>query len=165
MLLKRATPCLLLDGRRLVKTVRFRNRAYLGDPINIARLFNDKEVDELIILDIAAARTRSRPDFDYLANLTGECFMPVCYGGGVRNVEDVRFLLSIGIEKVAINTSALTEPDVVSRSADAFGSQAIVASIDVGRDWLRRHRVFTAGGRRNTGLDPVRAAEIGRAHV
>ena len=110
MLQKRAIPCLLLKDRGLVKTVKFRDPSYLGDPINIVRIFNDKEADELILLDISAARSRSRPQFDYLANLTSECFMPLCYGGGVREFEDVRILLSLGIEKVALNTAAFEDP-------------------------------------------------------
>jgi cyclase len=160
MLQKRAIPCLLLKDRGLVKTLKFRDPSYLGDPINIVRIFNDKEADELIVLDISAARARSRPQFDYLANLTSECFMPLCYGGGVREFEDVRILLSLGIEKVAINTAAFEDPDIISRAADAFGSQAIVGSIDVGKDWLGRRRAFTAGGKKNSGLDPVDAAAL-----
>jgi cyclase len=158
MLQKRAIPCLLLKERGLVKTVGFRNPAYLGDPINIVRLFNDKEADELILLDITAARTRARPQFDYLANLASECFMPLCYGGGIRDMEDIQRLLSLGIEKVSINTAALESPDLISRAADSFGSQAIVGSIDVGRDWLGRRRVLVAGGRKATRLEPEAAA-------
>ncbi len=160
MLQKRAIPCLLLKDRGLVKTVKFRDPSYLGDPINIVRIFNDKEADELILLDISAARSRSKPQFEYLANLTSECFMPLCYGGGVREFEDVRILLSLGIEKLAINTAAFEDPDIVARAADAFGSQAIVGSIDVGRDWLGRTRAMTAGGKKSTGLDPAAAAAL-----
>ena len=160
MLQKRAIPCLLLKERGLVKTVRFRDPAYLGDPINIVRLFNDKEADELILLDISAARTRARPQFEYLANLASECFMPLCYGGGVSDIEDIRKLLSIGIEKISINTAGLEAPDLISRAADSFGSQAIVGSIDVGRDWLGRRRVMVAGGRKATRLEPEAAAAL-----
>jgi cyclase len=158
VLQKRAIPCLLLKQQALVKTVRFKDEAYLGDPINIVRLFNEKAADELIVLDISAARRRSPPRFDYLAALASECFMPLCYGGGIKTVEEIRTLLSVGIEKVAINTAAFESPDLISNAAESFGSQAVVASIDVGRDWLGRQRVFTAGGRRATGLDPVAAA-------
>jgi cyclase len=148
----------LLKGNGLVKTVRFARPSYLGDPINIARLFNDKEADELIILDIDATRERRRPRFDYIGALASECFMPVCYGGGITSVEDVRDVLSTGVEKVALNTAAVADPSLVSRVADIFGSQAIVVSIDVKKDWLGRERAFTAGGTRNSGLDPVALA-------
>jgi cyclase len=110
MLQSRAIPCLLLKGRGLVKTVRFAKPSYLGDPINIARLFNDKEADELIILDIDATAERRRPRFEFLAELASECFMPVCYGGGIRSVDDVRDILSCGVEKVSINTAAVENP-------------------------------------------------------
>lgn len=159
MLQNRAIPCLLLKGRGLVKTVRFANPSYLGDPINIVKLFNDKEADELILLDITATIERRGPGFDYLGSLTSECFMPMCYGGGVRTVDDVRRVLATGVEKVAINTAAIDDPDLLTRAADVFGSQAIVASIDVNKDWLGRTRVFTHAGRKNRGLDPVAAAK------
>jgi len=158
MLQTRAIPCLLLKGRGFVKTVQFKNPVYLGDPINIVRLFNDKEADELIVLDITAARERRPPPFDFLANLTSECFMPLCYGGGIRTVDDIRTLLSIGIEKVSINTAAVDDPGLVNRAADTFGAQAIVASIDVKGGWFGKSSVYTNGGRKNTGLDPVSVA-------
>lgn len=158
MLQKRAIPCLLLKGRGFVKTVRFRNPVYLGDPINIVRLFNDKEADELIVLDITATLERRPPQYDVIATLTSECFMPLCYGGGVRNIEDMRTLFSLGIEKVAINTMGVEDPELITRAANMFGSQAVVASIDVKRDWLGRRRVHTTSGRKNTGLDPVSLA-------
>ena len=147
-----------------MKTVRFHDPSYLGDPINIVRLFNDKEADELILLDISAARTRSGPQFEYLASLTSECFMPLCYGGGISSVDDIGALLSLGIEKVAINTAAFADLDLLSRAADAFGSQAVVGSVDVRRDWLGRSRAFVAGGRKNTGIDPSVAAELMEKH-
>ncbi|MEP6506723.1 MAG: AglZ/HisF2 family acetamidino modification protein [Gemmatimonadales bacterium] len=158
MLQTRAIPCLLLKGRGFVKTTRFRNPKYLGDPINIVRLFNDKEADELIVLDIAATVEKKPPQFEFLANLTSECFMPLCYGGGVRTIEDIRTLLSIGIEKVAINTAAVASSDLVAKAADAFGSQAIVSSIDAKQNWLGAMKVHTNSARKNTGLDPVMVA-------
>ena len=141
-----------------MKTVRFASPSYLGDPINIVKLFNDKEADELILLDITATIERRGPGFDYLGSLTSECFMPMCYGGGVRSVDDVRRVLATGVEKVAINSAGIDDPDLLSRAADVFGSQAIVASVDVKKDWLGRDRVFTHGGRKKRGLDPVAAA-------
>jgi len=159
MLQTRAIPCLLLKGRGFVKTVQFKDPKYLGDPINIVRLFNDKEADELIVLDITATVERKPPQFDFLANLTSECFMPLCYGGGIRSLDDIRTLLSIGIEKVSINTAAVESPELISRAADAFGSQAIVASIDVKRSWLGASKVYTPSARRKTPLDPAALAK------
>lgn len=154
MVQTRAIPCLLLKGQGFVKTVQFKNPKYVGDPINIVRLFNDKEADELIVLDIAATIERRPPQFEYLANLAGECFMPLCYGGGIRNVEDVKKLLSIGIEKVAINSAAVDDPTLIARAADSFGSQAIVASIDVKRDWLGKSRAYTRSAQKKTKWSP-----------
>ena len=159
MLQSRAIPCLLLKDRGFVKTVRFQNPVYLGDPINIVRLFNDKEADELIVLDITATIKRRPPQYDVIATLTSECFMPLCYGGGVQTIEHMRTLFSLGIEKVSVNTAFIQDPELISRAADVFGSQAVVASIDVKSDWFGGNRVYTAGGRKNTGLDPTALAK------
>jgi cyclase len=135
----------------------------VGDPINIVRLFNDKEADELIILDIEATVNKRPPQFDYLANLSGECFMPLTYGGGITSVDDIRRLLSIGIEKVSINTAAVDDPDLISKAADSFGSQAIVASIDVKKDWRGRQLAYTKAATNKTRWTPeVLAAELER---
>jgi cyclase len=138
-----------------VKTVRFRKTTYLGDPINIVRIFNDREVDELIVLDIDATREDRNPRLAQLTDLASECFMPLCYGGGVRSLKDIERLFAIGVEKVAINTQSVLNPVLVESAARQFGSQSIVASIDVKLDFLRRPRVITHGGRRSHGLDPV----------
>jgi len=158
MLQKRAIPCLLLKGSGFVKTVRFRNPVYLGDPINIVRLFNDKEADELIVLDITATIERRAPQYQAIATLTSECFMPLCYGGGVQTIEQMRKLFSLGIEKVSVNTAFVQNPELITEAAELFGSQAVVGSIDVKRDWLGRNRAFIASGRKNTGLDPTALA-------
>lgn len=155
MLAARLIPCLLLRGAGCVKTVRFRKATYLGDPINIVRIFNDREVDELIVLDIDATGEGRSPRLAHLADLASECFMPLCYGGGVRSLEDIERLFAIGVEKVAINTQAVLNPVLVDSAARQFGSQSIVASIDVKLDFLRRRRVVTHGGHRSHALDPV----------
>jgi len=151
----RVIPALLLQGQRLVKTVKFRNPVYLGDPINIVRIFNDKEVDELILLDIAATNEKRPPAFDRLSDITSECFMPLGYGGGIRSLDDIKKLLSVGIEKVILNTAAVEDPALVRAAADYAGSQAVVISIDVKRNFLGRYEVFTRSGKAGTGLDPV----------
>jgi cyclase len=158
MMRPRVIPCLLLQDRGLVKTVKFKNPKYLGDPINIVLIFNDKEVDELVFLDIKATLENRSPAFDLLRNITSECFMPLGYGGGIRSMEDVRHLLSIGIEKIILNTSAIEGPTLVRSAADYAGSSSVVISIDVKKNILGKYEVYTHGGRKATGLDPVKHA-------
>jgi len=154
----RVIPCLLLRGAGLVKTVKFKDPKYLGDPINVVKIFNDKEVDELVILDIDATPEGRRPSFDLIAKVASQCFMPLCYGGGVRSVEDMRTLFGIGIEKVAVNSFAVQNPVFIREAADRFGSQSVIVSIDVKRSLFGRYEVVTHGGRKQTGLDPVALA-------
>jgi cyclase len=154
----RVIPCLLLSGEKLVKTVRFKQPTYVGDPINAVKIFNDREVDELTILGIAATRERREPPFEHLRAIAGECFMPLSYGGGIRTIEQARQLFSLGIEKVVINTAAVENPSLLTAIADEYGSQAVIASLDVRKDWLGRPRVFTRAGTENSGLSPVEHA-------
>ena len=154
----RLIPCLLLRGAGLVKTVKFAEPKYLGDPINIVRIFNDKEVDELIVLDIDATRRSRAPDFALIHDLATECFMPLCYGGGVRTVDEMQRLFASGVEKVALNTAAQREPGLVRRAAERFGSQSVVASLDVKRGWFGAYEVCTDGATKGTGLKPGDAA-------
>jgi cyclase len=154
----RLIPFLLLSEGGLVKTVRFRRPRYVGDPINAVRIFNDKEVDEFIVTDMGAARRRAAIPTDVLADIAGEAFMPMCYGGGVRTLDDVARLVAIGIEKVAINTAALEDGDLVRRAAEQYGSQSIAISIDVRRS-RRGATVWGCGGTVDTGVDPVSHAE------
>ena len=155
----RVIPCLLLSGDGLVKTIRFRQPTYVGDPINAVKIFNDREVDELAILDINATRERRDPSFEHLRAIAGECFMPLSYGGGISSLAHARLLFSIGIEKVVINTAAVEDPSLLTALADEYGSQAVIAGIDVKQDWRGRRRVFTRAGTRNTGLSPQAHAE------
>lgn len=153
----RLIPCLLLKGRGLVKTRRFKDPLYLGDPFNIVRVFNEKEVDELCLLDVEATRSGRPPNFDLLREIADECFMPMAYGGGIASYDDCARLFALGFEKVVINTRAVLDPSLPERVASAFGSQAVVASIDVRRG-DDGPRVWIEGGRRPTGLDPVELA-------
>jgi cyclase len=151
----RVIPVLLRHGNGLVKTRRFAPWKYVGDPVNAVRIFNEKEVDEIILIDISTSA--NGPDFAGIERIAGEAFTPVAYGGGVRSVEDVRRLLAGGVEKVALNTILHDDPAVLERAAAAFGSQSLIASIDVRRtddDW----RVFTRAGRADIGIGPVEAA-------
>ena len=158
MIRPRVIPCLLLKNEGLVKTVKFKDPRYLGDPINIVRIFNDKEVDELIFLDITATVENRPPNFEILGKITSECFMPLGYGGGIRTLEDVRKLLAIGVEKIVLNTSAVENPSLIRAAADYAGSQAVVISIDVKKTMFGKYEVYTRGGRKATGLDPVKFA-------
>src|SRR3989338_10130211 len=116
MLLPRVIPCLLIQEKLLVKTVRFRKPRYVGDQINTVHIFNDMEVDEIVILDIRATREGRKPDLKMIENLAGECFMPLSYGGGIRSLEDARSILKIGVEKIILNTAAFEDPEFI-RSA------------------------------------------------
>jgi len=169
MLATRVIPCLLLRNQGLVKTVRFKDPKYVGDPINAIRIFNDKEVDELIFLDITATPEGRRPPFKMIAEIASECFMPVCYGGGVTDINDLRELFAIGIEKVAINSAAVADPGLIRRCADAFGSQSVVVAIDVKKSLFGRYEVYTESGRKSTGLDPLahasRMQELGAGEL
>ncbi len=155
MMRPRVIPCLLLKDKGLVKTTRFKAPVYLGDPINVVRIFNDKEVDELLFLDITATVEHREPAFELISKIATECFMPLGYGGGIRSVDHARKVLSLGFEKVSINSYAVENPSFIRTAADLFGSQSIVVSIDVKRNLLGNYRVFTHSGRKNTGLDPV----------
>jgi imidazole glycerol-phosphate synthase subunit HisF len=158
MLKVRVMPCLLLRNAGLVKTIQFKNPGYVGKPINAIRIYNEKEVDELIFLDITATVENKRPPFKIISEIANECFMPVAYGGGVRTLDDVKEIFSLGIEKVALNSYAVENPLFVRMAADKFGSQSIVVSIDAKRKLWGRYEVYTHGGRKATGLDPVKFA-------
>jgi cyclase len=149
----------LLKNSGLVKTIKFKDPTYLGDPINIIRIFNEKEVDELVFLDITATLEKRKPPFELLQKITDECFMPLGYGGGIHNLEDIQVITSLGVEKVIINSYASIDQSFISQAADRAGSQAIVVSIDVKKDLLGRYMVHTHSGRKNTGIDPVQYAQ------
>jgi cyclase len=156
MLRRRVIPSLLLSGNGLVKTRRFRAPVYVGDPINAVKIFNEKEVDELFLIDIDASRERRGPNFALIESIVSEAFMPVAYGGGVRTYDDVRTLLRLGVEKVALNTAALDDLKLVRELSNAFGAQCVVGVVDVKRDLLGRARVWSHAGRRACEADPRR---------
>lgn len=138
----RVIPCLLLEGHKLVKTVEFSNSSYVGDPINAVKIFNEKEVDELIILDISASKRNTGPDFDYIQQLASECFMPVCYGGGISTMAEVERLFMCGIEKISINRAAFNNPVLISEIAQRYGAQSLVGAIDVKKTWLSGYKIW-----------------------
>ena len=131
MLRPRITPCLLIHNGGLVKTMGFTYPKYVGDPINAVRIFNEKEADELMVLDIDATVDGSEPDFKLIAKLAAECRMPLCYGGGISHVEQVQRLVNIGVEKVAISSAAIARPALVTQIADAVGRQSVAVVLDV----------------------------------
>jgi len=158
MLIPRVIPCLLLSSAGLVKTVKFKDPKYLGDPINIVKIFNEKEVDELVFLDITATVDGKRPPFELLEKVAGEAFMPLGYGGGIRNIEDVKTILGLGIEKVVINTYAVENPSFITAVANFAGNQSTVVSIDVKKGIFGKYEVRSHRGTKATGLDPVEYA-------
>ena len=147
MALKRIMPCLLFDGKSLVKTVNFKKPNYIGDPINAIKIYNDKEVDELVLLDITATKENRKIDFNKIEKFAAESFMPFSYGGGVKTLDDFKNLYSVGIEKVIVNSVLFTDPDVVKRATDIFGSQSVVASLDVKTSFWGKYEVFSYSGR------------------
>jgi cyclase len=158
MLLPRVIPCLLLKDAGLVKTVRFRRASYVGDPLNTIKILNDKEVDELVLLDITATPERRGPNLEFLREAVSEAFVPLAYGGGVTTLQQMHDLYKLGVEKVVLNTAAHERPDLVREAAAAFGSQSVVVGIDVRRGIFGGQRVFTHGGRTRVDGDPVAAA-------
>lgn len=160
MLRPRIIPCLLVQNKGLVKTVKFKDPKYVGDPINAVRIFNEKEVDELIVLDIDAASEKREPDFKMIENLAAECRMPLCYGGGVKTVEQAKLILGLGVEKIAISSAAIENPSFVSEAAECVGNQSIVVVLDVKKSsMLGKYEIWTYNGRKNTKKNPVEFAE------
>lgn len=159
MLRTRVIPCLLLKNGGLVKTKKFKNPVYIGDPINAVRIFNEKEVDELVFLDITSTLAKREPDYDLLQDIASEAFMPFAYGGGITRTDQAQRLFKLGVEKVIINSHAAVEPALLSRIADSAGSQSVVASIDVKRNLFGKYTVWTHAGTAGTDNDPVQYAK------
>jgi len=139
----------------LIKTVKFKEPKYLGDPINIVKIFNDKEVDELIFLDITCTPDNKEPPYALLADIASEAFMPFGYGGGIKNLDQIRRVLDLGVEKIVINSHAIHNPSFITHAADMVGSQSIVVSIDVKKNIWGKYEVYTRKGTKATGYDPV----------
>lgn len=155
MIIPRIIPCLLLRGKGLVKGVRFRNHQYIGDPINTVQLFNTKEVDEIVFLDITATKERRIPSTDLIQSVANECLVPFSVGGGIRSIEDIRTILRAGAEKVCLNTHAFENPEFVRAAAQKFGRQSIVVSVDLRKNVFGKYHVFTRCGRKKIRGDVV----------
>lgn len=149
----RVIPCLLIQGNGLVKTKKFKDPVYVGDPVNAMRIFSDKEADEIVVLDIDASKRGSEPNYELISEMAGEAFMPMAYGGGVTSVEQVRRLIRCGIEKVVINTAAVRSTEWIREAAGIFGSQAIVGAVDVKKGLLGGYRVVTRSATEETKLN------------
>lgn len=144
MLLNRVVPVLLLKGHGLVKTTKFSNSSYIGDPINVVKIFNDKEVDELVLLDIEANKSSNpAPNFELVERIVSECFMPLTYGGGICSIEHARKIFSLGVEKVSLQSAAIKNPKIIADLSAEFGSQSIVVSIDVTRNIFGKYKLHT----------------------
>ena len=160
MLRPRITPCLLVKDHGLVKTRQFKEPKYVGDPINAVRIFNEKEVDEIMVVDIDASVQQCEPDYTLIKNLAAECRMPLCYGGGVKSVNQVERIIALGVEKVAISSAALEDPQLINSSAKVVGNQSVVVVLDVMRDpKTGKWEIFTHNATRATKRDPVDTAK------
>jgi len=144
----RVIPVLMLHQGGLYKSVNFKKHRYVGDPINAVRIFNDKEVDEMIIVDIDASRENRGPNMNLLSEIAGEAFMPMGYGGGLSNIEQVKQLLYEGYEKAIFNYAAIHDLSLIEETARLFGSSSTVVSIDVAKNWLGQYKVYEQNGKK-----------------
>ncbi|OUU44691.1 MAG: imidazole glycerol phosphate synthase subunit HisF [Verrucomicrobia bacterium TMED56] len=147
MLRSRIIPCLLIQNKGLVKTVNFTNPKYVGDPINTVKLFNEKEVDEMIILDIDASVKNIEPDYSLIEKLAFECRMPLCFGGGIKSVEQASRIIELGVEKIALSSAIIENTSLITSIAQVIGSQSVVAIIDVKKNFFGNYEVFTKNGK------------------
>lgn len=150
----RVIPCLLLKGKGLVKTIKFRDPTYIGDPINAVKILNDKEVDELIFLDITATKNGTRPQFNLIHDIATECFMPFGYGGGIKNIDDAKKILKQGAEKIIIN-SISSDTKFIRDLSEIIGSQSLVVSLDIKKNRKGQYQVYTHSGTKNTKISPL----------
>lgn len=160
MLKPRIIPCLLVHEKGLDKTVSFKTAKYVGDPINAVRIFNEKESDELMVLDIDASAKGHEPDYQMIEKLASECRMPLCYGGGIKTVEQAQRIFSLGVEKVALSSAAIQDPDLVTRIAERVGTQSAVVVLDVKKKLFGGYEVVTHNGKKSTGKNPFELAAL-----
>jgi cyclase len=159
MLRTRVIPCLQLIDESLVKTVKFGNHGYIGDPINTVRIFNELEVDELCFLDIRATIEKRKPNFKILAEIANECFMPLSYGGGVSDADTAKQILSIGFEKIVLNSAAYSYPELVKEIANYSGNQSVVGSIDVKKNIWGKYNIYSHDGTKKQDIEPIEWAK------
>ena len=170
MLRPRITPCLLVHQGGLVKTVRFADPKYVGDPVNAVKIFNEKEADELIVVDIDATAENREPNFRLISQIAVECRMPLCYGGGIKSVEHAKRIIGLGVEKIAISSAAIQNPELAAAIAREIGSQSVVVVLDVKRKrWGSGYEVWTHNGKQNSKQAPIdlvaRAEQLGAGEI
>lgn len=159
MLYPRIIPCLLVHNKGLIKTVKFKDPKYVGDPINAVKIFNEKEVDEIIVLDIDATVRNNEPDYKMIENLAIECRMPLCYGGGIKTADQAKRILGFGVEKIAISSAATDDPNLVYDIASKVGNQSVVVVLDVKRNTItNEYNIYTHNGTKSSGVNPVQYA-------
>lgn len=169
MLRPRIIPSLLLQDNGLVKTVNFKNPKYVGDPINAVKIFNEKEVDELAIFDIDATNKGLEPNYSLIERIANQSRMPLCYGGGVKTIEQAQRIFGLGIEKIALSSAVLQNPQLITDIADRVGSQSVIVVLDVKKKLFGGYEVFTHNGKKSTGINPFKfieqAQELGAGEI
>ncbi len=160
MLYKRVIPCLLYHRSGLYKSHQFKKLTYIGDPLNAIKIFNDKEVDELMFFDIDSTVNKTEPNFQLIEDIAGECFMPLCYGGGVKSISQMQRIYQSGVEKISISSAAVTDPNLIKEASKIFGSSSIIVTIDVKKNIWGKYKVFTHNGKINTNMSPLEMLKI-----
>ena len=155
MLEKRVIPCLLLHKGGLYKTEKFKKPTYIGDPINAIKIFNEKEVDELMFLDIDASVENKEPNYKMIEDVASECFMPLCYGGGITTIDQMKKIYTLGVEKISISSQAVLNPNLLKEASNIFGNQSVTVTVDIKKDLWGKKKVFINNGKKNTKLDPI----------
>jgi cyclase len=156
----RVIPSLLIHKGGLIKSVQFKSYKYIGDPINAVKIFNEKEVDEIVVLDIDATKENRPPNFEAITEIASEAFMPMAYGGGITTLEEIKKILHSGFEKVILNKSLHSNLSLVTQAANLFGSQSVVASIDIKKGFLGKYKVYTDNGKNSTKFTPVEFSKM-----
>jgi len=155
MLQKRVIPCLLLHKGGLYKTERFKKPTYIGDPINAIKIFNEKEVDELMFIDIDASSQGREPNYKIIEDIASECFMPLCYGGGIKTLDQMKKIYTLGVEKISISSQVINEPSFIKNASNIFGRQSIVVTLDIKKDFWGNKKIFINNGKKNTKLNYI----------
>ena len=150
MLFNRIVPCLLLKNQGLVKTIKFKNERYIGDPINTVKLFNEKDVDEIMLLDIGVTLKNQEPDFALIEEIANECFIPLCYGGGVRSISQMYKIYALGIEKISLSSKAIDDINFIKEAINIFGSQSIVVTLDYKKTFFGKKMIYVCNGKIKT---------------
>lgn len=159
MLYPRIIPCLLVHNKGLVKTIKFKDPKYVGDPINAVKIFNEKEADELMVLDIDVTRENREPDYKMIENLARECRMPLCYGGGIKTAEQAQRIFNLGVEKIAISSIAIENQKVIKEIASQVGNQSVVVVLDVKKKLFGGYDVYTHNGKNKSKVDLIKFIE------